>query len=366
MSVTTISSQVSTARPRNTYLDLLRGLAVFFVILGHCMANYTHSYYHSGDFWSDKWHILIYTFHMPLFALISGYFFQRSITKLSFSRLLREKLPNFLLPWIVWGTLSWLVGGILSGDLTLSLASLKDLVHHVLMTYWFIPTIAGVMLLYFHWYRYQRAKGWTMGLLIAILMLLPLSLPFGLYDIAKIKFITFLLPFFAVGAYISGNQHSVIEVYKRFRLGILLVSAISFTLLYISYSPEDYIYESGVSLLNSPHGFVGQLTINLKRWAIGFVGSLLIAVLAYHLVYLARIMSGLSKILVMLGTVSLEVYLIQEIIIGYFIRHYSLGASFPNMYIAALVLSLVTTAIVLIVLKTFPYPKWLSRILWGR
>lgn len=366
MSVTTISSQVPTARPRNTYLDLLRGLAVFFVILGHCMANYTMAYNKSALYLFDPWYMLIYTFHMPLFALISGYFVYKSVAKLTLTRLMTEKLPSLLLPWVVWGILSWTIGLMLNGTVSLSFYSLKDLAYHTLHAYWFIPTIAGVMLIYFCWHRYMKAKAWIMGLILVGLVLLPQSLPFGLYDTAKIKFIAFLLPFFVAGAYISGNQSSILAVYQRYRVSILSIALASFIFLYFNYMPYDYIYDSGVSLLDSSLGVFEQLILNIKRWVIGFVGSFLVAVLVYHLLYLRNMMSWTSKTLVILGMLSLEVYLIQDTLISYFIRHYSLGASFPNMYIAALVLSLVTTAIVLIVLKTFPYPKWVSRILWGR
>ena len=56
---------------RLEYIDQLKGFAIFLVVTGHvleyCLVS-TDSGYES------VWHKLIYSFHMPLFAFLSGLF----------------------------------------------------------------------------------------------------------------------------------------------------------------------------------------------------------------------------------------------------------------------------------------------------
>lgn len=47
---------------RVEYIDIAKGLSIFFVILGHAANNLDEPFYR----------VLLYTFHMPLFFMLSG------------------------------------------------------------------------------------------------------------------------------------------------------------------------------------------------------------------------------------------------------------------------------------------------------
>ena len=49
--------------------DLLKLFAIYLVVLGHCVQHLLPS--HSYD---EPMYVYIYSFHMPLFMMISGYF----------------------------------------------------------------------------------------------------------------------------------------------------------------------------------------------------------------------------------------------------------------------------------------------------
>ena len=57
---------MSAAGKRVPYWDLLKGLLIFLVVLGH-----------TGTALGDRWLSVIYAFHMPLFVFVSGYFSRR-------------------------------------------------------------------------------------------------------------------------------------------------------------------------------------------------------------------------------------------------------------------------------------------------
>lgn len=56
---------------RNEKLDNLKGIAIFLVVWGHSL-----QYLNNGefDFFENSLFQVIYSFHMPLFMVISGFF----------------------------------------------------------------------------------------------------------------------------------------------------------------------------------------------------------------------------------------------------------------------------------------------------
>lgn len=55
---------------RNPYWDTLKGILIVLVVLGH-----------TGTALGEKILSVIYSFHMPLFLFISGYFSKRDMSK---------------------------------------------------------------------------------------------------------------------------------------------------------------------------------------------------------------------------------------------------------------------------------------------
>ena len=61
-------------KERELLPDLLRGFAIVLVVLGHCIQNGSGADYRSEAlYFSDRFYQFIYSFHMPLFMMISGY-----------------------------------------------------------------------------------------------------------------------------------------------------------------------------------------------------------------------------------------------------------------------------------------------------
>lgn len=73
---------------RDIGFDMVKLITIFLVIVGHIIQFI-------GINWYDYFGVekFIYSFHMPLFIIISGYFCARSITS-SFGEMVRKKLNN--------------------------------------------------------------------------------------------------------------------------------------------------------------------------------------------------------------------------------------------------------------------------------
>lgn len=72
------------------YIDTMRGLAMFLVVIGHV-------YVKSFDCGSEYYDLLCWQIEIPLFFFISGFFAQRLMKK-SFSEVLKEKTARLLIP----------------------------------------------------------------------------------------------------------------------------------------------------------------------------------------------------------------------------------------------------------------------------
>lgn len=60
-------------------IDLIKGIAIFLVVFGHSIQYGSGSYFlKSGLFFQNNVFKVIYSFHMPLFMLVSGFLFYSS------------------------------------------------------------------------------------------------------------------------------------------------------------------------------------------------------------------------------------------------------------------------------------------------
>lgn len=67
---------------REQWLDGLKGFAILLVILGHVLSGYIDGNYFPDMYWKFYWlRSWIYSFHMPLFFLISGFTFTLAYVK---------------------------------------------------------------------------------------------------------------------------------------------------------------------------------------------------------------------------------------------------------------------------------------------
>lgn len=78
--------------------DLLKAFAITLVVVGHIVSSYDPMHYQAPV---AKW---IYSFHMPLFMILSGMFFQFTLRK-SFRPMLIEKCRRLLLPLVSWSVI---------------------------------------------------------------------------------------------------------------------------------------------------------------------------------------------------------------------------------------------------------------------
>ena len=85
-------------KQRLSYIDELKGFAILMVVIGHI---FFFSFRIQGMDYISPWSEIIYSFHMPLFAFLSGLFI-KPFTNL---HLTRKTLERLCLPLIIIGGL---------------------------------------------------------------------------------------------------------------------------------------------------------------------------------------------------------------------------------------------------------------------
>lgn len=133
--VKAVAPYIYPGRQRDKSLDLLKAFAIFLVIWGHAIMHFRPNYEESISF-----HV-IYSFHMPLFMMLSG-FFATSSMKLGAVDFFSKKFKQLLLPCITWAIVCWLTisSGLIEGRFTLEIKDLFSGWLGLIDNFWFLKS----------------------------------------------------------------------------------------------------------------------------------------------------------------------------------------------------------------------------------
>ena len=128
------------AKDRDQFVDIMRGIAMLLVVLGHTMTGCT------TDSQKSFFFNIIWSLQMPLFILISGF-----VTKYSrpisdgkgLWKYVKRRTVAYMLPWAVW---SFLVRGIILGED--GFLNVKHLLWNMDSGYWFLATIWTISMIF--------------------------------------------------------------------------------------------------------------------------------------------------------------------------------------------------------------------------
>ncbi len=366
-------------RPRSVLADVLRGFAVFLVVLGHCIQEGSGLTFRTEQlYWSDELYQFIYSFHMPLFIMLSGFFAWNSIhrAKLIFDKQLRKHgkvqayktlLPEWgkrsfalLLPVFFWTLLDQFRGFCINAYHGYPQPDLKT---------WLLST--GLLLLTNLWFLWVVWFCYTVTLIMhvlfhdnSILYILGFLLFFVTPDGLWLGNAKFLLPFYLIAFYanrtlkravsnatkktvFSGSKNTASDrsIVAVFGSGLVFFALIFF------YNETSFIYLSGYKLLEK--NIFAQFGIDLFRFVIGLTGCLLVLLLWHLIIGKTRYT---FPILQFLGRNSLSIYILS----GYFIIFgvQPLADAFRHSYIANLLQAVIVTALcslITVLLSKIPY-----------
>lgn len=283
---------------RNGTLDTLKGIAIILVIFAHCIQfGSGFDYLESKLFYDNVVFKFIYSFHMPLFMLISGYLFYFSIQKHSFQHNLKTRFKSLLIPIIIWQTL-W----ILFGDLNYYEGDVLYIFNSYLNTLWFLTSVLINSLIVLFCNKYAKDSILVYGMIFCFSLFIPNYHGYNLF--------VFMFPYF-IGAYFYNKTGGIkIPFNNQFKVAGEVCLLFLFALLMLHYDINDYAYTSGTFIIRNRVLFIAQMYTDIFRWGIGLIGSLFVIILLAIICSKCpqlRIIRGLRTI----GTKTMGLYIIS-------------------------------------------------------
>jgi fucose 4-O-acetylase-like acetyltransferase len=335
---------------RILYLDLVKAFAILCVVWGHSI-----QYMSNNNFFTNPTFEFIYSFHMPLFMILSGYFFSSSLN-LSFLLLLKNKFHQLILPIISWSLLiaSFFYIGhwIIAHEAHPIQHFFNNVEKNFIESLWFLKSLFSCYIVSYIGIKTFR-KDWI-ACMLTILYFLIFPSPF---------MERFMLPFFWVGIFLKKYNFRI----EKYYLFLILPTLILFIILlnfwkgdysiYRSYLNE-FIYYKKISF------YFHDLEIAIYRFFIGTIGSLFFIFIFHYIYDKSPInLSGISK----LGQHTLGIYILQYYILEHGISRWklpSMNILFYN-FIATPILAILVIFICLLCIRLLTRSKNINAIFLG-
>lgn len=305
---------------KNHYINCLRGVAIFLMLWGHCVQVCIPA---GVDFFGNPVFRFIYSFHMPLFMLISGYLFRLSFERRTWEELLSRRCGSLLKTLLIWNILIYFLSdglfAALRGDVW---ALLDGRFLSALSGLWFLwSTLACSLAVGFTFKKATRP--WARAMLAVVGGVFVLLLPNGVYNL-------FMYPYFLIGFLFSALRERLPKGVLRLRYLALPI----FPVLLFFFEKRHYIYTSW--MFGSEYTPLQYLEIDLFRFLIGLAGSVFACVLVEWLCHLAvrvKAVRFLGNKLAYLGEKSLQFYVLSTLFLStYLLKLYpSLAALMPTV-----------------------------------
>lgn len=281
------TTSIITNQKRISYVDISKCFAIWLVLYGHVLNGAPNI-----DWETDRFFLFVYSFHMPLFMMLSGFFAEKSFS-LSLKDLVRKKFLQLIVPALLFGILAFIIRGILYHNFKIS-----NLLHEEISNFWFLKSLFICYVV--------TAACWKMGKVkyLCIFVFIMLFLFLQRWDIGLYK-TGHMLPFFACGLLLRKAEDKV----KKNVLTILLFSFSFFCIVFPKYTLDQTFLAYPFKILNWNSFFDYSMYL-----VMGFWGSMIIIASALLLDGIIK-ENLLKKNIRNIGQSTLSIYLWQYIIV---------------------------------------------------
>lgn len=328
-------------KQRILWADSLKGLLMLLVILGHVIQSI------KGDLCFDD-HVfnLIYSFHMPAFMAVSGWFaFSKSNT--SFINTCKRRIYQLLIPYFIWSLFRW-------GITDCSINNLSKIILYPDSYYWFLWVLFWICIIFTlcQWVskKLHFDEFVTIALSCFILMIIMVGLDFR---ILGFQFLAYYFLFYTLGY--SIHRFSFLQIKYK-----LILLTITFVWLILAWFWK--MHELPICLQTIPY-----IPSTLLQYAYrGLTASIAILVLLGVSPKLLNNDSKFNSYLKDLGIVSLGLYVVHLPIMGYIAKiNKAFAPSFPiwcQICIIFVLTCIISTILVVFLNKN----KWTAKYLLGK
>lgn len=310
--------------------DVLRGFAICLVVLGHCIQEGSGQIYTLQEaYFDDRLYQLIYSFHMPLFMLVSGwlgwYSMRTAADRQEQRHILARRAATLLIPIFGWTALDIIRlflrnayygyphAGLMEGLLLYIEAALENL--------WFLWAVFWCFLIVWCMHYWFQDALWLYVAGFLLMFVIPDGLGLGAYK--------YMLPFYVIAFYFHEGMSAqkdntakegvlsracrlLLSVYAQAPIVLTIAVGVAWLLLFAAFYDRDtFIYLTGYKLLGKD--MIRQFVIDTYRFLIGLLGSCFVLLLWKNILQVCK---GYSfPVLSSLGRNSMGIYIVSGYVI---------------------------------------------------
>ncbi len=280
--------------------DLLKTFAIFLVIWGH-----VEQFLVSGAEADRTVYRTIYSFHMPLFMTMAGFFYAMTL-KSSIVRNILDKTRRLLLPWVTWFAITCLVIALLDEAF---LSSPRPKIFFW-QSYWFLKSAFACGLVALIPLTLPRRYFWSASLLTTVGCQLLVRVP--------VLNLPFMYPCFLLGIII----YRYYDKFYTYRKQLCVFCSIAWFICLLFLDGDAYRRFLGDYSMDVSHTKLDVLFWMSYRNLVGITGAVAFIALSEILFATNRFQNAFTDTMVRIGALTLGIYTVHTILIQFIMGHY--------------------------------------------
>lgn len=217
------------------WADTVKCFAIFLVLWGHSIQHL-----HPSDYSDNVIYKFIYSFHMPLFMMISGYF-AVNISRNSWTKFIVKKTYQLLLPTLIPTIICCFIvfykGEVFGFEF-------DNIPLFAIGAVWFLKSLFLCYCIYYIVLKFQKYK--VFALLASIIFCVTIPHHFFQLDI--------MYPCFIIGTYLNIYKRTITEFLSPFFFISIIIFALSF-LFDITSLLRHFLYKLNISASHDSQSF---------------------------------------------------------------------------------------------------------------
>lgn len=332
-------------------IDALKTFAIILVVLGHCIQFGSGQDFLNNERFYDNWLFkIIYSFHMPLFMLISGYLFSCSY-KGDWVNCIKKRICHLVLPMFVWSILPIFKNFVLDAGTYLWPDMIIYYFRTSFLNFWFIWAVFWCSCLVVIINKLFKDSLYVYIFLFVISFIIP--------DVANLALYKYMYPYFVIG-YMFKKYNSGSLKYILYNWRIIACLLVLYVGLLLFFNYETYIYTTGHSLIG--RDILSQLKNDIHRYIIGLVGSALVILI---FVYIDTLIEKCQYKISTIARETMGIYIISTFINSNLLLPLSLSLSGIN-YLIIIFETIGILTVSLLLIRIINQSQILKRLLLGK
>lgn len=248
-------------------IDILKGLAMLLVMLGHSYLQVPFNSLEVSE-WSMWLHKSIYSFHMPLFFVVSGFLFYGSSDKDTGS-VIKKKAIKLLIPYL-FVTLIVMTAKLFAPDTMADNSIGTGFLHSLKFIFidcgnrWFVYILFIVFLLA----QYSNIRKMGLGATLLMMVLCFVIVSDFTFGVNVVDYTLRFAPFFGVGFFVRQYYASYLNLMKQ--KSFVFGSTVCFLVLNVALIPFE---SQNAALMRVLLPFSGVNMAWIVCWYLGRVGE---------------------------------------------------------------------------------------------